>query len=224
MQAIRNILKEQFVRMDREFIGGRDSPASGSTCASFLLAGRRLFAANVGDSRVVLCRRNGGVVEMTSDHKPTREDEAKRIKEAGGFILHRRVMGELAISRAFGDKSFKLGVRSMMRDGSDDEDEGKDGEDGKDEGNEPLVVAEPEITEINLDPEGDEFILVACDGLFDVFSSADAVAFARDRLIQLQGDPATVAGMLSSEAINVRRSRDNVSILIVCLRPFWRGV
>jgi protein phosphatase len=216
--------------MDRDFIGGKNdpTPASGSTCASFLLAGRRLFAANVGDSRVVLCRRNGGVIEMTSDHKPTREDEAKRIKEAGGFILHRRVMGELAISRAFGDKSFKLGIKSMMREGdSSDEDgmggEGKDGESKDAEGNEPLVVAEPEITEVNLDPEGDEFILVACDGLFDVFSSADAIAFVRDRLIQLQGDPATVAGMLSNEAINVRRSRDNVSILIVVLRPFWRG-
>merc|ERR1712187_301288 len=67
-----------------------------------------------GDSRVVLCREGGQCVELTSDHKPTRPDEAARVRAAGGFILHKRVMGELAITRAFGDKSFKLGIKAML--------------------------------------------------------------------------------------------------------------
>lgn len=46
---------------------------------------------------------------MTLDHKPSREDEHKRIRDAGGFVINNRVMGELAVSRAFGDSEFKRG-------------------------------------------------------------------------------------------------------------------
>ena len=48
---------------------------------------------------------------MSEDHKPTREDEAKRIRDAGGFVINNRVMGELAVSRAFGDVDFKKGLQ-----------------------------------------------------------------------------------------------------------------
>ncbi len=67
----------------------------------------------------------------------------------------------------------------------------------------------------------DEFLLLACDGLFDVFKSQDAITFARQELIAHRGEPAEVARILSDQAIRVRRSRDNVSILIIVLRPFW---
>lgn len=45
------------------------------------------------------------------DHKPSREDETERIKGAGGMVIHKRVMGELAVSRAFGDRAFKIGIK-----------------------------------------------------------------------------------------------------------------
>ena len=48
---------------------------------------------------------------LSQDHKPTREDEAKRIRDAGGFVINNRVMGELAVSRAFGDVDFKKGIQ-----------------------------------------------------------------------------------------------------------------
>jgi serine/threonine protein phosphatase PrpC len=48
---------------------------------------------------------------MTEDHKPSREDEQKRIRDAGGFVINNRVMGELAVSRAFGDAEFKKGIQ-----------------------------------------------------------------------------------------------------------------
>jgi serine/threonine protein phosphatase PrpC len=52
---------------------------------------------------------------MSEDHKPTREDEAKRIRDAGGFVINNRVMGELAVSRAFGDVDFKKGLQVKPR-------------------------------------------------------------------------------------------------------------
>lgn len=52
---------------------------------------------------------------MSEDHKPTREDEAKRIRDAGGFVINNRVMGELAVSRAFGDVDFKKGLQVSLK-------------------------------------------------------------------------------------------------------------
>lgn len=48
---------------------------------------------------------------LSQDHKPNREDESKRIRDAGGFVINSRVMGELAVSRAFGDVDFKRGIQ-----------------------------------------------------------------------------------------------------------------
>jgi len=218
-ELMRRILKTAYLRTDKEFISPKSAPQSGSTAATVILMGRRLFAANVGDSRVVLCRAGGQCVELTSDHKPSRPDEAARVRAAGGFILHKRVMGELAITRAFGDKSFKMGIKAMLEEEAEDMNNGVNEESGKDL-TAPLVSSEPEIASMVLS-HNDEFLLLACDGLFDVFRSQDAIALARQELIAHRGDPAEVARILSDQAIRVRRSRDNVSILIIVLRPFW---
>ncbi|CDJ63722.1 protein phosphatase 2C, putative [Eimeria necatrix] len=92
-----------------------------------------------------------------------------------------------------------------------------------------LVIAEPEIRVLALQPE-DEFLLLACDGLFDVMSSQEAVSFVRKQLQQRQQQQQQlgccssntlqdVADALISEAIDVRRTRDNVTCLLVDLRP-----
>lgn len=219
-EIMRRILKTSYLRADKEFISPKTAPQSGSTGATVVLFGRRLFAANVGDSRVVLARKNGACLELTSDHKPSRPDEAARVRAAGGFILHKRVMGELAITRAFGDKSFKMGIKAMLEEDADELGAGGVSDDATKDLTAPLVSAEPEIASIVLSHE-DEFLLLACDGLFDVFKSQDAISFVRQELIAHRGEPAEVARILSDQAIRVRRSRDNVSILIIVLRPFW---
>lgn len=219
-ELMRRILKTAYLRTDKEFISPKNAPQSGSTAATCILMGRRLFAANVGDSRVVLCRSGGQCVELTSDHKPSRPDEAARVRAAGGFILHKRVMGELAITRAFGDKSFKMGIKAILDEDSEDANNAASSDDIARDLTAPLVSSEPEIASMVLS-HNDEFLLLACDGLFDVFRSQDAIALARQELIAHRGEPAEVARILSDQAIRVRRSRDNVSILIIVLRPFW---
>ena len=102
-------LEAAFAEADAELCA---TPAgeAGSTAACCLCldgpTGWLLFAANVGDSRVVLCRR-GGAVALTRDQKPTDPEEKKRITAAGGFVMRGRVLGDLAVSRAFGDFKFK---------------------------------------------------------------------------------------------------------------------
>ena len=80
---------------------------SGSTVVAALFDGvRSVTIANVGDSRGVLCRK-GKAISLSKDHKPVRPDETARIVDAGGFVFMKRVMGQLAVSRAVGDANFK---------------------------------------------------------------------------------------------------------------------
>lgn len=65
-----------------------------------------IFQANVGDSRAIACVA-GHVIPLSFDHKPSNEDEAKRINAAGGWVELNRVNGNLALSRALGDFVFK---------------------------------------------------------------------------------------------------------------------
>ncbi|KAF0711061.1 hypothetical protein AaE_012281, partial [Aphanomyces astaci] len=86
---------------------------AGSTAAIALLRDednhRVLYAANVGDSRIVLCR-NGTAERLTQDHKAELHSEAVRVCDSGGFVIHNRVSGVLAVSRSFGDSALKKWV------------------------------------------------------------------------------------------------------------------
>ena len=95
---------------------------------------RVLYCANAGDARGVLCR-HGKAVRLTYDHKGSDRQEAKRITDAGGFVLSGRVNGVLAVTRSLGDSSMK-----------------------------EFVVGAPYTTETELCDE-DEFLILACDGV-----------------------------------------------------------
>lgn len=107
---------------------------------------RVLYTANVGDARIILCR-SGKALRLSYDHKGSDENEGKRITNAGGLILNNRVNGVLAVTRALGD--------SYMKD---------------------LVTGHPYTTETVIQPDMDEFIIIACDGVssnpFRLFAKA----------------------------------------------------
>jgi protein phosphatase PTC1 len=96
---------------------------------------RVLYTANVGDARIVLCR-NGKALRLSYDHKGADENEGRRISKAGGLILNNRVNGVLAVTRALGD--------SYLKD---------------------LVTGHPYTTETVIQPDQDEFLILACDGV-----------------------------------------------------------
>ncbi|KAL7626659.1 mgpp2cl-1, protein phosphatase 2C-like protein 1 [Parahypoxylon ruwenzoriense] len=140
---------------------------------------RVLYTANVGDARIVLCRA-GKALRLSYDHKGSDENEGKRIANAGGLILNNRVNGVLAVTRALGD--------TYMKD---------------------LVTGHPYTTETVIQPEADEFFIIACDGLWDVCSDQDAVDLVRD-----EQDPVVASKKLVDHAL-ASFSTDNLSCMIV---------
>ncbi|EEQ31134.1 mgpp2cl-1, protein phosphatase 2C-like protein 1 [Microsporum canis] len=140
---------------------------------------RVLYTANVGDARIILCR-NGKALRLSYDHKGSDENEGLRITNAGGLILNNRVNGVLAVTRALGD--------TYMKD---------------------LVTGHPFTTETIIQPETDEFLILACDGLWDVCSDQEAVDLVRNTK-----DPQVASKILVDYALS-RFSTDNLSCMIV---------
>ncbi|KAJ7647332.1 phosphatase 2C-like domain-containing protein [Roridomyces roridus] len=141
-------------------------------------ARRVLYCANAGDARGVLCRA-GRAVRLTYDHKGSDKQEAKRIIDAGGFVMSGRVNGVLAVTRSLGDSSMK-----------------------------EFVVGAPYTTETELCDE-DEFLILACDGLWDVTSDQAAVDLIRET-----EDAQVASQMLLRDAI-ANHTSDNITVLVV---------
>lgn len=166
--------------------------ASGTTALAALIIGSSLVVANAGDCRAVLCRR-GKAIEMSRDHKPGCFGEKERIEASGGYVYDGYLNGQLNVARALGDWHLE-GLKSI--DGG------------------PLS-GEPELMSTRLTEE-DEFLIIGCDGIWDVFMSQNAVDFARRRL-QEHNNPVMCSKDLVDEALK-RKSGDNLSVVVVCFQ------
>ncbi|PHJ22055.1 protein phosphatase 2c domain-containing protein [Cystoisospora suis] len=162
----------------------------------------QVHAANVGDSRALLLYPDGTYVPLSKDHKPSDEEERRRIEAAGGSVVKKasgvaRIDGRLAVSRAFGDFSMK------QEDSLPPEAQ--------------RVVAVPDVVEVVALP-GD-ILLLACDGLFEAKGMDwDFVAnLLHQSLHENAGDIAAAAFQLLSTAF-ARGSGDNVSLVLTRLQ------
>ncbi|WFD44843.1 protein-serine/threonine phosphatase [Malassezia psittaci] len=187
----REILYHTYLEVDRrlEFESENANVRSGCTAVTSVIRSeskgdvpiRKLYTANVGDARSVLCR-NGRAIRLTYDHKGSDEHEARRITENGGFLLNNRVNGVLAVTRSFGDFSMK-----------------------------DSVIGAPFTSDIELETS-DEFLIIACDGLWDVVSDQDAV----DHVVH-EHDAQAAADQLLHYALD-NFSTDNISVMVVRFR------
>lgn len=134
---------------------------SGSTAIAAFVSPDHVYLANCGDSRAVLCR-NGAPAFSTQDHKPVLPGERERIMNAGGSVIIQRVNGSLAVSRALGDFEYK----NVQGKGQCEQ----------------LVSPEPEVFCVDREADGDQFMVLACDGIWDVMSNEEVCSFVAARL------------------------------------------
>lgn len=195
IEAIKSGIKTGFLNMDDklrnmpEVLSGQDK--SGSTAVGVIISPTHIFFANCGDSRAVLCS-NGKCAFSTTDHKPVNPVEKERIQKAGGSVMIQRVNGSLAVSRALGDFEYK-NVEGMGP-------------------CEQLVSPEPEIFVQERNP-ADEFLVLACDGIWDVMTNEELCDFVRNRL-QISHSMEHICNQVIDTCL-YKGSRDNMSIVIV---------
>ncbi|KAK4789480.1 hypothetical protein SAY86_016784 [Trapa natans] len=188
--GIRKAVKSAFVKADHAFADASclDS-SSGTTALTALILGRVMLIANAGDSRAVLGKR-GRAIELSKDHKPNCTSERLRIEKLGGVIYDGYLNGQLSVARALGDWHIK---------GS--------------KGSKCPLSCEPELEDLTLTEE-DEFLIIGCDGLWDVMSSQCAVTMVRKELMQ-HNDPERSSRALVNEALQ-RNTCDNLTVVVVC--------
>ncbi|KAF0303118.1 Protein phosphatase 1B [Amphibalanus amphitrite] len=161
-ESVRSGLVSGFLRLDERMRSEPDveTDKSGSTAVCALVSPTHVFVANCGDSRALMCRR-GEIALSTTDHKPINPGEKERIEKAGGNVMIQRVNGSLAVSRALGDYDYKnVSGKGQC---------------------EQLVSPEPEVY-VEKRQADDEFLVLACDGVWDVFDNTDLCQFVRSRL------------------------------------------
>ncbi|KAM9734209.1 putative protein phosphatase, Mg2+/Mn2+ dependent, 1Na (putative) [Menidia menidia] len=194
-EEVKEGIREGFLAIDRHMhkMARQDNwDRSGSTAAAVMISPRYVYFINCGDSRTLLCR-NGQVVFYTEDHKPFNPREKERIQNAGGSVTLQRINGSLAVSRALGDFDFKeVDWRPQT---------------------EQLVSPEPEVYEMERTPE-DEFLILACDGVWDAIGNEELCAFVRSRM-QVCDDLREICTQVIDLCL-YKGSLDNISIIIVC--------
>ena len=136
--------------MDEEIrLNVKDSNECGSTCSGVLMTPLKYYTINIGDSRTVLLSNNS-TKELTCDHKPNNPEEHQRIYKAGSFVQLGRIDGILALSRSFGDFSFKKPGEFSYKDRP--------------------VTCHPDINVYTINPD-DQYIIIGTDGIWDKYSS-----------------------------------------------------
>ncbi|KAL8733874.1 MAG: hypothetical protein Q9166_001862 [cf. Caloplaca sp. 2 TL-2023] len=194
------------------------APADSGCCALLAMydaASRDLHVANVGDSRAVLGRRNAqgawDAKPLSIDQTGYNEDEVARLQvEHPGepeMIKDGRLLG-LGVTRAFGDLRWKLSAKlqsiarsrfyprallpSLL--------------------SPPYLTAEPVITTTKIDPDNNDFVILASDGFWDHISSEQAVELVGRWL--LRNDPAKTKkqeGTLDLDIINLAEEDEDES-------------
>lgn len=123
---------------------------AGATACVALITKDTIYVANAGDSRAVLCLSSTKTHEMSQDHKPELPTEKLRIEQAGMFVEEDRVNGALNLSRSLGDLEYKKNPNKSKE--------------------LQAVTCYPEIRTHQFTSDC-EFLIIACDGIWDCLSS-----------------------------------------------------
>lgn len=196
LDVLIKIIKRAFLTLD-QILSDELNDKSGTTCTAILITKSHFLFINCGDSRSFLSRSkdNSSIVHFsTLDHKPTNPEERQRIQNAGGVVLTQRINGSLAVSRALGDFDYK-GDENLPE-------------------TEQLVSALPDVTVVNRCADTDQFVCLACDGIFDVFLNEELADYINNQLKIRGEDLESLCGDVIDTSLH-KGSRDNMSIILL---------
>ncbi|KFK29906.1 hypothetical protein AALP_AA7G193700 [Arabis alpina] len=201
------ICENAFLAMDKRILQLKktlDCSASGTAAVLAVKHGNQVMIANLGDSRALMIGKSESgeieVVQLTSDLKPSVPSEAERITKRKGRVLALQSEPHilrvwlptenrpgLAMSRALGDFLLKSYG----------------------------VIATPQVSTHQITPR-DQFLLLACDGVWDVLSNEEVATVAMN-----SENEAEAANAVTEAAANAWRQKyptvkvDDISV--VCL-------
>ena len=172
-------IRETFKKITAQ-LNINEAAFQGSTLCAVMIKSNLIISINIGDSRAVMGFKDQAA-DLTTDHKPADPAEESRIVASGGFVSRNamdvpRVNGNLAVSRSVGD--FYLF---------------------------PYVISDPDIKAFNLAALEECYIVIATDGIWDVFHGFEVV--------QLVSSGAKARDLMS--LATEKGSMDNMAVLVL---------
>jgi len=175
---------------------------------------------------------DGDVVDILKRCFADRYQPSPKASAPHRFLKISRVCGELAVSRALGDRDFKAShnipeskaslngrtsravAETLQWDPSHLFLSYPEGHNQFFVGD--LVTNKPDFQAVRVGEEGvsEEFLLLACDGLWDVIDADDAYRVTRDLLFEKQWSAKKAAGRLAELAVHLGSS-DNITVIVV---------
>jgi serine/threonine protein phosphatase PrpC len=209
-QIIRQSIKELDTNLTTTKINF-DIMHSGSTNTLLFLINETLICSNIGDSQCYLFNCSNEDLwtfeSLAKIHKPSDEEEKKRIIESGGVVhpyydengiyegpdrvyIKNKTYPGLSFSRSIGDL------------------------DGKNIG----VISDPDIIVKKID-ENSKFIVLGSDGLWDVIRPYDVSRIVR--IYFKKGDVDGACNILLNKAVQIwkknKEERDDITIIVIFL-------
>ncbi|CAH1776587.1 unnamed protein product [Owenia fusiformis] len=199
-QNLPEALRLGFLELDEDMLKDAEmkDELAGTTACVALIKNNKIYCANCGDSRAIASVK-GQIEQLSFDHKPSNELETKRIIAAGGWVEFNRVNGNLALSRALGDFVFKKNDKKKAE--------------------EQIVTANPDIVENEITADH-EFLVLACDGIWDVLTNEEVTDFVRNRIAQRM-EPEVICEELMTRCLAPDCQMgglgcDNMTVVLVC--------
>ena len=201
--TVEDALKKTVREMDEKMLKMHGGTGQGSTLCSVIVREKMIISTNVGDSRAVLGRKEGTAVDLTRDHTPYDPIEKARI-EAAGLTTQKigdfdkdgkpvpgkgcvRINHGITLARTIGYSSDR-----------------------------PGITPEPEIKKFTLSDE-DEFVVAACDGIWDFMSSKDVISFVFKKRDDENAERKDIPQLVIDEALS-RGAFDNLTVVIMWIK------
>lgn len=221
------LIKDCFFKVDAGLPESLAANCGSTAIITTVIAGKYVIVANTGDSRSILSLQGGCLKNLSFDHKPSTMGERVRIENSGGYVINGRVNEILALSRAFGDFNFKLPYLSLNPTGQHN----AYLEQNRSIIKNNVIELPPELYQVSVEPDvlvydlscqsEPEFIVLACDGIWDCYTNDALIQVIRKRLRDgwtLQHITEFVLNDCISMANNITGiGFDNMTIMIVAL-------
>eukprot|EP00397_Hematodinium_sp_SG-2012_P020737 GEMP01021381.1.p1 GENE.GEMP01021381.1~~GEMP01021381.1.p1 ORF type:complete len:500 (+),score=102.80 GEMP01021381.1:26-1525(+) len=244
-------VERAFLEIEEECFREGSGYRNGTTACAAVIREKKLIITNLGDSQAVLCRggimqnltnlhRPGEVGEKTR----IEAEGCEIVEYCDGRLAEYRLESGLAVSRSFGDfgcdsaeESPITSMRPYMSDSNDEDDSESTRESELNVRPNPLVRGQswqsttssqkprglsalPECHEVALE-DNDEFVLIACDGIYDVMDTTTAMRIVRQTLRNPNKSANDAAKELIRRCKSIQEFKgvlDNLSVTVAVLK------
>lgn len=218
-------IKDSFFTIDHDLSKHTAAHCGTTAIVAVIIEQKYIIVANTGDSRGIMSLNGGACKTLSFDHKPSTMGERVRIENSGGYVINGRINEILALSRAFGDFKFKIPFIEL------DSNHNKYAAANKKYFKHDLIHLPAELLQVSSEPDlmiydlnylkQPEFIVLACDGIWDCYRNEQLVKTIRDKLAldwSLQHITEFILNDCISMASNITGiGFDNMTLIIIAI-------